>query len=84
MVKYIICGVVSALLSWCYPSAVGSSVDRKPEPKVEATKKAVNANTVCYDGILYFTVWNNNPFDAPYITGAKIDPKTSKPQTCTN
>ena len=47
-----------------------------------AEAKIPNIRVYCYDGVKYFAVWNNNAFTEPYLTGAKIDRKTLKPQTC--
>lgn len=44
--------------------------------------KVPNIRVYCYDGVKYFAVWNNNAVLEPYLTGAKIDRKTLKPETC--
>lgn len=41
-----------------------------------------NVWTACHDGIVYFAVYNNNPFMSPFLTGAVIDPATDKPKRC--
>lgn len=45
-------------------------------------EKGVNVRTTCYQGVLYFSVWNNNAFDSPYLTCAVIDQVTSLPKRC--
>ena len=70
--------IILAAFTFVGCQRVGETKDISMTPEA----KAPNIRVYCYDGVKYLAVWNNNPYQQPFLTGAKIDPKTLKPETC--
>lgn len=71
------------LISVIFLVACGSkTAEDTPSIAQALSISEVNVRTHCYQRILYFAVWNNNPSIAPYLTGAVIDPSTLQAQRC--
>jgi len=91
--KKVLAGIALVVASSIGGGAVGYYLASQPKAApivpqetqatiVVAPRKQSQIRTSCYEGILYFTVWNNNAFDKPYLTGAVIDVETFLPKRC--
>jgi hypothetical protein len=71
--------VMAAAITGC---AKKTADDSEADRSSIKTIPSANVRMSCYDGILYFAVWNNNALDMPYLTGAVIDKETLQPKRC--
>ena len=75
-------GAVGYYLATMPKSTPPPSAAESNSTVVVVPRKQAQVRTTCYEGILYFTIWNNNAFDKPYISGAVIDADNQLPKRC--